>query len=88
MNESKPRLANVIGIGQIAVMVVGFASLIYSLGEKSTELRIAQTNLEKLAATVSDLARAQASGTVNDAMHGRTLEDIQRRLGSIESKIR
>ncbi len=86
--ESKTKLANAIGITQLATMLVGFAALIYSLGEKSTELRMARGDLDKLAETVNDLARAQASGAVNDASHARALEDIQRRLGAIEAKSR
>jgi hypothetical protein len=81
-------LATAIGIGQIATMIVGFSALVFTFGAKSKELEVARTDIDKLAATVNDLARAQASAAVNDASHSRTLEDIQRRLESLERRIK
>lgn len=86
--SSKSALSNAIGIGQIATMIVGFSAIIYTLGAKSAMLDTARTDIDKLAATVNDLARAQASAAVNDASHSRTLEDIQRRLESLERRIK
>jgi len=86
-SESKQGLSTAIGVGQIATMVIGFCALIYYAGQKSTEILEARTDIDKLAIAVNDLARAQASAAVSDATHTRTLEDIQRRLSSIESKI-
>ena len=81
-------LSTAIGIGQIATMIVGFSTLIFTVGAKSKELEVARTDIDKLAETVQDLAKAQASAAVNDASHSRTLEDIQRRLESLERRIK
>ena len=90
MAETSPRnvLSTVIGLGQIATMVVGFCAVIYSLGAKSEQIETARTDIDKLASTVGDLARAQASAAVSDATHGKTLEDILRRLDSIERTLK
>ncbi len=86
--SSKGVLSNAIAIGQIATMIVGFSALIFTVGAKSKELEVARTDIDKLAETVQDLAKAQASAAVNDASHSRTLEDIQRRLESLERRIK
>ena len=70
------------------VPIVGFSAIVYTVGIKSAMLEVARTDIDKLAATVNDLARAQASAAVNDASHSRTLEDIQRRLESLERRIK
>lgn len=87
-DEKRSGLTTAIGIGQIATMIVGFSTLVYSLGLKSAAIDEARTDIDKLAATVNDLARAQASAAVTDATHAKTLEDIQRRLDSIERKLK
>lgn len=84
----RTNLSTVVGVGQIATMVVGFAGLIYAMGVKSASVDEARTDIDKLAATVNDLARAQASAAVADATHTKTLEEIQRRLGHLEERIR
>ena len=84
----KRGLSTAIGIGQIATMIVGFGAMLFSMGAKSEQITVARTDIDKLAATVNDLARAQASAAVTDATHTRTLEDIQRRLQSLESRVR
>lgn len=90
MGEQAPRnvLSTAIGLGQIATMVIGFGAVIYSLGAKAEQIETARTDIDKLASTVGDLARAQASAAVTDATHGKTLEDILRRLDSIERTLK
>ena len=90
MAETSTRnvLSTAIGLGQIATMVVGFCAVIYSLGAKSEQIETARTDIDKLASTVGDLARAQANAAVTDATHGKTLEDILRRLDSIERNLK
>ena len=87
-SSSKGTLSTAIGIGQIATMIVGFSAIVFTVGAKSKELEVARTDIDKLAETVQDLAKAQASAAVNDASHSRTLEDIQRRLESLERRIK
>lgn len=83
----RTNLSTVVGVGQIATMVVGFAGLIYAMGVKSASIDEARTDIDKLGAVVNDLARAQASAAVADATHTKTLEEIQRRLGNLENRI-
>lgn len=75
---------NVVGILQIVTMLVGIATLLFALGGKTEQLNQTRTDIDKLAVAVNDLAKAQASAAVNDAMHNRTLEEIQRRLENLE----
>jgi len=82
------RPVNVIGILQIVTMLVGIATLLFAFGGKTEQLDRAKTDIDKLALVVNDLARAQASAAVADAMHSKTLEDIQRRLESLERSIK
>lgn len=82
MPDSKP--TSVIGILQIVTMLVGIATLLFAFGSKTEQLNQNRTDIEKLAVAVNDLARAQASSAVVDAMHNKTLEDIQRRLENLE----
>ena len=79
---------NVVGILQIVTMLVGIATLLFAFGGKTEQLNRAQTDIDKLAVVVNDLARAQASAAVADAMHSKTLEDIQRRLENLERNIK
>lgn len=79
---------NVVGILQIVTMLVGIATLLFAFGGKTEQLDRVRTDLDKLAVVVNDLARAQASAAVADAMHSKTLEDIQRRLENLERTIK
>lgn len=82
MPDQKP--TNVIGILQIITMLVGIAALLFAFGSKTEQLNQNRTDIDKLAVAVNDLARAQASAAVVDALHNKTLEDIQRRLENLE----
>lgn len=86
MSEARP--VNVVGILQIVTMLVGIATLLFAFGSKTEQLNQTRTDLDKLAVVVNDLAKAQASAAVADAMHSKTLEDIQRRLENLERTIK
>jgi hypothetical protein len=79
---------NVVGILQIVTMLIGIATLLFAFGGKTEQLDRVRTDLDKLGVVVNDLARAQASAAVADAMHSKTLEDIQRRLENLERTIK
>jgi hypothetical protein len=86
VSQDKP--INVVGILQIVTMLVGIATLLFAFGGKTEQLNQTRTDLDKLAVVVNDLARAQASTAVADALHTKTLEDIQRRLENLERTIK
>lgn len=85
---AEPKSINVVGILQIITMLVGIATLLFAFGSKTEQLNQTRTDLDKLAVVVNDLAKAQASAAVADAMHSKTLEDIQRRLENLERTIK
>lgn len=86
-DERKPHPTTILGWLQLASMVVGFGGVIYALGEKGAQLEAATRDMDKLATTVHDLAKAANSGSVADATHFRALEEIQRRLDAIERRV-
>lgn len=86
MSEAKS--VNVVGILQIVTMLVGIATLLFAFGGKTEQMNQTRTDLDKLAVVVNDLAKAQASAAVADALHTKTLEDIQRRLENLERTIK
>ncbi len=86
MSQDKP--INVVGILQIVTMLVGIATLLFAFGGKTEQMNQTRTDLDKLAVVVNDLAKAQASTAVADALHTKTLEDIQRRLENLERTIK
>ena len=80
----EPKTTNVLQILQIVTMLVGIATLLFAFGSKTEQLNQNRTDIDKLAVAVNDLAKAQASAAVVDALHNKTLEDIQRRLENLE----
>jgi hypothetical protein len=78
------KATNVLQILQIVTMLVGIATLLFAFGSKTEQLNQNRTDIDKLAVAVNDLAKAQASAAVVDALHNKTLEDIQRRLENLE----
>lgn len=80
----EPKSINLVGIFQIVTMLIGIATLLFAFGGKTEQLNGVRTDLDKLGVVVNDLAKAQASAAVADAVHSRTLEDIQRRLSALE----
>jgi hypothetical protein len=86
VSQDKP--INVVGILQIVTMLVGIATLLFAFGGKTEQMNQTRTDLDKLAVVVNDLAKAQASTAVADALHTKTLEDIQRRLENLERTIK
>jgi Tfp pilus assembly protein PilO len=80
----EPKTTNVLQILQIITMLVGIATLLFAFGSKTEQLNQNRTDIDKLAVAVNDLAKAQASAAVVDALHNKTLEDIQRRLENLE----
>ena len=86
MSAEKP--SNLLGVMQLATMIIGIGAVLVNLGSKGEQLVQAKTDISELAEVVNDLARAQASAAVADATHSKTLEDIQRRLENLERKIK
>jgi hypothetical protein len=86
-DKRRKTITAAIGIGQILSMIVGFGGVIYSLGVKGEQLERARADMHALSNTVTDLASAQASAAVADAKDKSAVEDIKRRLDSIERRM-
>ena len=86
--QSKGTLSQVVGVLQLIALIIGVAGMFTFIGKRDQQLTEVTTDLDKLAAAVNDLAKAQASSAVNDAMHNKELVDIQRRLNEVERKFK
>lgn len=81
-------MSNVVQVLQLLALIVGVAGMFVFVGKRDQQLTQVSTDLDKLVAAVNDLAKAQASSAINDAMHEKMLEDIQRRLNNLERSIK
>lgn len=81
-------MSNVVQVLQLLALIVGVAGMFIFVGKRDQQLTQVSTDLDKLVAAVNDLAKAQASSAINDAMHEKMLEDIQRRLNNLERSIK
>jgi hydroxymethylglutaryl-CoA reductase len=89
MNEDKKNTLSVsVAVAHLIVTAVGIGTILVTFGEKNAQLSDNRNDIDKLAVVVNDLAKAQASAAVADALHTRTLEDIQRRLEAIERNVK
>jgi hydroxymethylglutaryl-CoA reductase len=89
MNEDKKNNLSVsVAVAHLIVTAVGIGTILVTFGEKNAQLSDNRNDIDKLAVVVNDLAKAQASAAVADALHTRTLEDIQRRLEAIERNVK
>jgi hypothetical protein len=86
--QIKGTLSQVVGVLQLIALIIGVAGMFTFIGKRDQQLTEVTTDLDKLASAVNDLAKAQASAAVNDAMHNKELVDIQRRLNEVERKFK
>jgi hypothetical protein len=66
------------------VLIIGVAGMFLFVGRRDQELTTVTSDVDKLALVVTDLARAQTYGAINDASNNKALEDIHRRLQALE----
>lgn len=81
-------MSNVIQALQLVALIIGFGGMFTFIGKRDQQLTQVSTDLDKLVTAVNDLAKAQASTAISDAMQGRALEDIQRRINNLERSIK
>ena len=81
---SRSNMSNVIQVLQLVALMLGVLGLFTFVGKRDQQLTQVSTDLDKLVGAVNDLAKAQASTAISDAMQERALEDIQRRLNNLE----
>lgn len=81
-------MSNVIQVLQLVALIIGVGGMFTFIGKRDQQLTEVSTDLDKLVAAVNDLAKAQASTAISDAMQSRALEDIQRRINNLERSIK
>lgn len=81
-------MSQVIQVLQLIALIIGVGGMFTFIGKRDQQLTQVSTDLDKLVAAVNDLAKAQASTAITDAMHEKSLEDIQRRLNNIERSLK
>ena len=86
--QARGTMSNVVQVLQLLALVIGVAGMFAFVGKRDQQLTQVSTDLDKLVVAVNDLAKAQASSAINDAMHEKMLEDIQRRLNNLERSIK
>lgn len=86
--QSRGNMSNVIQVLQLVALIIGVGGMFTFIGKRDQQLTEVSTDLDKLVAAVNDLAKAQASTAISDAMQSRALEDIQRRINNLERSIK
>jgi hypothetical protein len=86
--QTKGTMSQVIQVLQLIALIIGVGGMFTFIGKRDQQLTQVSTDLDKLVAAVNDLAKAQASTAITDAMHEKSLEDIQRRLNNIERSLK
>jgi len=71
---------------QVAVFMLGLGGLAVSIGRKDATIDQHGTQLQELKSITSDLVRAQLSLVGNDQVTSQRLQDLERRLASLETK--
>lgn len=86
-DKPKVRMSTMIGIGQIIAMLIGFGSVIYTLGVKGEQLDAARKEVERLAATLATVSEVQSASAVADATNRALIEEMRRRLEALERRV-
>lgn len=71
---------------QVAVFVVGLGGLAVSLGRKDATIDQHSGQLAELKSITSDLVRAQLGLVGNDQVTSQRIQDLERRLASLEAR--
>jgi len=82
--QSRSTMSQVVQVLQLIALIIGVAGMFTVVGKRDQMLTEVGTDLNKLAEVVNDLAKAQASSAMNDAVMKKELEDISRRLNNLE----
>lgn len=86
--QTKGTMSQVVQVLQLVALIIGVAGMFTFIGKRDQQLTQVSTDLDKLVVAVNDLAKAQASTAITDAMHEKSLEDIQRRLNNLERSLK
>lgn len=85
---SRTSVGQTIQVLQLIILIIGVAGMFTLIGKRDQQLTQVNTDVDKLASAVVDLAKTQARVSINDAVQERALEEIKRRIDALESRSR
>jgi hypothetical protein len=85
---NSPRsFGNLLGLAQLAAILLQFAGLLWMGGRWSAEMSAVGERVSELRQIVGELAKSQAQAAIIDAAQGARLETLAKRLDEIVARL-
>lgn len=87
-DANSPRsFGNILGLAQLAAILLQFAGLLWMGGRWSAEMSAVGERVSELRQIVGELAKSQAQSAIIDASQGARLETLAKRLDEIVARL-
>jgi hypothetical protein len=87
-DANSPRsFGNLLGLAQLAAILLQFAGLLWMGGRWSAEMTAVGERVSELRQIVGELAKSQAQAAIIDAAQGARLETLAKRLDEIVARL-
>jgi hypothetical protein len=87
-DANSPRsFGNLLGLAQLAAILLQFAGLLWMGGRWSAEMSAVGERVTELRQIVGELAKSQAQAAIIDAAQGARLETLAKRLDEIVARL-
>jgi hypothetical protein len=86
-NNSPRALGNILGMAQLAAILLQAAGLVWLGGRWSAEMTSTAERVRDLQSIVSDLTKSQAQAAIIDATQSARMETIYKRIDEIVTKL-
>ncbi len=87
-DTNSPRsFGNLLGLAQLAAILLQFAGLLWMGGRWSAEMSAVGERVTELRQIVGELAKSQAQSAIIDASQGARLETLAKRLDEIVARL-
>jgi hypothetical protein len=87
-DANSPRsFGNLLGLAQLAAILLQFAGLLWMGGRWSAEMSAVGERVTELRQIVGELAKSQAQSAIIDASQGARLETLAKRLDEIVARL-
>ena len=87
-DANSPRsFGNLLGLAQLAAILLQFAGLLWMGGRWSAEMSAVGERVSELRQIVGELAKSQAQAAIIDAAQGARLETLAKRLDEIVARL-
>lgn len=87
-DANSPRsFGNILGLAQLAAILLQFAGLLWMGGRWSAEMSAVGERVTELRQIVGELAKSQAQSAIIDASQGARLETLAKRLDEIVARL-